>query len=152
MRQWTVSALVQIMVCRLFDKPLCCAFVKWTLQWNFNQNAKFFTHENASEIIVCEMAASLSWGRWVNAILSGAYNRIRIRSGKTKSNQQSMTQIASCSSTRFLNGVNKTIMRLCYFYHENTNIREIAFFLLRWPFVSNHSLHDPSSADQRWNR
>ena len=42
--------------------------VNWTpnkLQWNFNQNAKLFIHENASEIIVCEMAAILSSGRWV---------------------------------------------------------------------------------------
>ena len=43
----------------------------WTLrnklQWNFNQNAKLFIHENASENIVCETAAILSMGRWVNS-------------------------------------------------------------------------------------
>ena len=32
------------------------------LQWNFNQNMKFFIHENTSEYIVCEMAAILSRG------------------------------------------------------------------------------------------
>ena len=37
----------------------------WTLkskpQLNFNQNTKFFIHENASANIVCEMVAILSW-------------------------------------------------------------------------------------------
>ena len=59
MRQWTGSALVQIMACRLFDaKPLSepmLDFVNWTLrnklQYNFNQNTKRFIHENASENI-----------------------------------------------------------------------------------------------------
>ena len=32
------------------------------IQWNFNQNTKLFIHENASENIVCEMAAILSRG------------------------------------------------------------------------------------------
>ena len=32
------------------------------LQWNFNQNIKLFIHENASENIICEMAAILSTG------------------------------------------------------------------------------------------
>ena len=44
----------------------------WTirnkLQWNFNQNTKFFVHKSASENIVCEWAAFLSWGRWVNSL------------------------------------------------------------------------------------
>ena len=35
------------------------------LQWNFNQNAQCLVYENASKYIVCEMAAILSWGRWV---------------------------------------------------------------------------------------
>ena len=35
------------------------------LQWNFNQNTGLFIHENALKTIVCEMAAILSWGRWV---------------------------------------------------------------------------------------
>ena len=48
----------------------CWVIVNWTvrnkLQWNFNQNIKLFIHENASENIVCEMAAILSRVRWVN--------------------------------------------------------------------------------------
>ena len=44
--------------------------VRWTLrnklQWNFNQNTKLFIDENASENIVCKMAAILSRERWVN--------------------------------------------------------------------------------------
>ena len=32
------------------------------LQWNFNQNTKLFIHGNASENIVCKMAAILSRG------------------------------------------------------------------------------------------
>ena len=46
--------------------------VHWTLrnklQGNFNQNTKIPIHEYASEHIVCEMAAILSSGRWVNII------------------------------------------------------------------------------------
>ena len=48
----------------------CCVIVNWTLrnklQWNFNQNTKLLIYENASENIVCEMAAILSSERWVN--------------------------------------------------------------------------------------
>ena len=48
----------------------CWVIVNWTLrnklQWNFNQNTKHFVHENASKNIVCEMAAILYRGRWVN--------------------------------------------------------------------------------------
>ena len=51
----------------------CWRIVNWTLgdkrQWNFNQNTKFFIHENAFENIVCEMVAILSRGRWVNGDL-----------------------------------------------------------------------------------
>ena len=40
--------------------------IMWTLtsqlQWNFNQNTYLFTHNKASENIVCEMAAILSRG------------------------------------------------------------------------------------------
>ena len=47
----------------------CWFIVKWTLgnkpQWNFNHNTKLFIQENASENIVCEMAAILSRGRGV---------------------------------------------------------------------------------------
>ena len=73
MRQWIEATLVQIRACRLFDaKPLsnnCWVIVNWTfrnkLQWNINQNMKVFIHENASEIVACEMVAILSWGRRV---------------------------------------------------------------------------------------
>ena len=64
----------QIMVCRLFGtKPLSEQTFRYSqelspgplvyrnkLQWNFNQNRKRFIHGNASEYIVCEMAAILS--------------------------------------------------------------------------------------------
>ena len=47
-------------------------YFNWTLRnklhWNFNQNIKIFIHEKAFENIVCEMAAILSRGRWVNAV------------------------------------------------------------------------------------
>ena len=39
------------------------------LQWNFIQNTEIFIHENASENIICEMAAILSRGRWVKLYL-----------------------------------------------------------------------------------
>ena len=73
--QWMRSALAQKM---WFRKRLvtylvpshylnqCWVIVNWTLtnklQWNFNQNTKFFIHENPSENIVCEMTAILSQG------------------------------------------------------------------------------------------
>ena len=48
----------------------CWVNVNWTLRnklkWNFNQNTNFFIHKNASENNVCEMAAILSRGSWVN--------------------------------------------------------------------------------------
>ena len=66
------------MVSRLFGaKPLnlCWVIVIWTLSkklhWNFNQNIKLSIHENASEIIVCGMAAILSRGRWINSLRPG---------------------------------------------------------------------------------
>ena len=37
------------------------------LQWNLKRISNIFSQENAIEIIVCEMAAILSRGRWVNA-------------------------------------------------------------------------------------
>ena len=50
----------------------CWVIVNWTLrnkfQWNFNENEIPFVHENASENIVCETAAILSRGRWVNTV------------------------------------------------------------------------------------
>ena len=55
------------MACRLLlSKPLlgCCNWnLRNKLQWNFIRNTKLFIHENASENIVCEMAAILSRGR-----------------------------------------------------------------------------------------
>ena len=46
----------------------CYVVVNWTLrnkhQWNFNQIIKLFIHENASENIVCKMAAIFPRGRW----------------------------------------------------------------------------------------
>ena len=42
----------------------CWIIVNWTLrnklQWNFNQNTKLFIHGNASENIICEMAAIIN--------------------------------------------------------------------------------------------
>ena len=75
MRQWIRWALVQMMACHLFgakllSKPMLVV-INWTLknklQWNFDQNAKLFIHENASENNICKMAAILSRGRWVNS-------------------------------------------------------------------------------------
>ena len=41
----------------------CWNIVDWTLrnktQWQFNQNFNIFIHENAIEIVVCEMASIL---------------------------------------------------------------------------------------------
>ena len=55
----------------------CWVIVNWTqrnkLQWNCNQNTKFFIHENASENIVCKMAAILSRVRWINKQLPSLY-------------------------------------------------------------------------------
>ena len=49
---------------------LCWLIVNWTLrnklQGNSNRNTKLFISENAFENVVCEMAAILSRGRWVN--------------------------------------------------------------------------------------
>ena len=48
---------------------ICWVIVNWirrnTLKWKINQNAQIFIHKNASENIVCEMAAMLFRG-WVN--------------------------------------------------------------------------------------
>ena len=38
------------------------------LQWNFNHHTKLFIYKNASENIVCEIAAILSRVRWVNVL------------------------------------------------------------------------------------
>ena len=70
LRHICVSASVQLVA---YSAPRhyssqCWLFINWTLgnklQWHFNQNTKLVIHENASENIVCEMAATLSRGRW----------------------------------------------------------------------------------------
>ena len=75
MRQRIESVFVQIMAFFAYSAPShylnqCWIIVNWTLmdtlQWNFNQDTKMFRRENASENIVCEMAAILSTGRWIN--------------------------------------------------------------------------------------
>ena len=38
-------------------------------QWKFKQNTKLFSHENASKNVICEMAAILPRGRWVNELI-----------------------------------------------------------------------------------
>ena len=53
--RWCIgSAMIQIMVCRLFGANQCWVIVNWTIrekfQWNFNQNTKLFIQKNASEI------------------------------------------------------------------------------------------------------
>ena len=76
MREWMGSALVQIMACAYWTPSHFLnqrwVIVNWILknkfQWKFNQSAKHFVHENASDNIICEMAAILSMGRWVNGI------------------------------------------------------------------------------------
>ena len=85
MRQGIGSALDQIMACRLFGTNYlnqCWVIVNWTikdkLQWNFNRNTKLFIHENASENIVCEMAAILSMGRWCKPLHPGSLSRLRL--------------------------------------------------------------------------
>ena len=65
--------MVLVMVCHLLStKPLlnqCWLTVKWTLRnklrQNLNRNNKLFSHENVFKNVVCEMAAVLSWRRWV---------------------------------------------------------------------------------------
>ena len=70
MRQWTKSALVQVMACHRFganpSPEQCWLVANWILrnefQWNMNPHAKLFIHENAFQNVVCEMAAILSRG------------------------------------------------------------------------------------------
>ena len=51
----------------------CWNIVNWThgnkLQWNLNQNLYIFIQENASENVVCEIAAILSRGTWINWLI-----------------------------------------------------------------------------------
>ena len=69
------SALVQIMACCLFgtkllSKPMLgyCQLDK--LQWNFNQNTKFFIHGNAPDYTICKMKAIVSRKKWVKMSIS----------------------------------------------------------------------------------
>ena len=77
MHQWIWSDLIQIMACHLIStkalsKPMLdwLFIVNWTLwnklQWNFLPNEKIFIHKNASENIVCIIAAILSRWRWIH--------------------------------------------------------------------------------------
>ena len=74
MRQWIGSALIQKMACHpLGAKPLrklmlgfCQLWNK--LKWNLYQNIKLLIQKNAPRNIVCEMAAILPRGRWVNTL------------------------------------------------------------------------------------
>ena len=62
MLQWTGSALVQVMGCRLFGPSHYLNqywfIVNWTpgnkFQWNSDRNSIVFIQENASEIVVCQ--------------------------------------------------------------------------------------------------
>ena len=70
MRQWTGSALVQIMACCLIGaKPLSKPMLGYCqldpyeqTSVKSNQNTKLFIHENAFENIVCRMTTILSRG------------------------------------------------------------------------------------------
>ena len=74
MCHWNGSALAQIMACCLFCvKPLpeptlayCQLDPQEQTSVKFSSKYKLSIHENASEKIVCEMAAILSRERWVN--------------------------------------------------------------------------------------
>ena len=80
MRQWAESALSQLVAYSAPSHYLnqCWLIVNWTLrnklQWIFNQNIKISVHENASENIVCEMAAILSRERWLKTLRSRRTN------------------------------------------------------------------------------
>ena len=62
----------------------CWIIVNWTLgnklHWFlFYPNAKLFIHENASQNIVCEMAAILSRGKWVHFCVMGDCNFTKVQ-------------------------------------------------------------------------
>ena len=64
-RQWLVAWSVPS---HYLDQ--CWLLVNWSLrnklQWNSNPNTELFIQEKAFKNVVCEMAAILSRGRWVN--------------------------------------------------------------------------------------
>ena len=65
LRKWLVAYSVQS-----HYQNLCCVIVNWNiknkLHQNFYQNTKIFIDENASENVVCKMAAILSRGDELN--------------------------------------------------------------------------------------
>ena len=75
MRRCIWSAFVQIMAIIWANTVIVNWTIRNKLMWNFNQNTKLFIRENESENIVCEMAAILSKGRWVNTIRMPKWGR-----------------------------------------------------------------------------
>ena len=65
MRQWIGLALLQIMVCGLFDaKPLSKPMLGY-LNWTRRKKLHWMCNQNASKNTVCEMAVIFSMGRRV---------------------------------------------------------------------------------------
>ena len=115
MHQCIGSALVQIMACRLSAPNhylnQCWVIVNWCrmnklqwninlmnkLQWNINQNTKLFSHEIASENIICEMTAIFSsgwdelthWG-WVTHICVSKLTSIGSENGLSSGRRQAI--------------------------------------------------------------
>ena len=65
------TVLYSLLGTKPLSKPMR-VIVNWTLrnklQWNWNRNTKFFINEIAFENVVCEMAAILFRGSWINSI------------------------------------------------------------------------------------
>ena len=115
MHQWTGLALVQVMACRLFGaKPLPEPVLTYSefdkLQWNSNQNTKLLTHENASEEIVCEMAAIFARARWGN-IFQAVHNTLCVLLKVSGVNDILLISICRRKCTR-----NSTIQHLSHEY------------------------------------
>ena len=66
-RQWVVTYSAPSRYLNQCSVIVNCT-LRNKLQWNFNQNTKIFSHEIAFEIIVCDMAAILFRGKWVNPL------------------------------------------------------------------------------------
>ena len=124
MRQWMGSVLVQIMACCLFSaKPLSKPMLGYyqlnfrnKLEWNLSQDRKLFIHENASENIVCEMAAILSRRRWVKRCTSSLITATaKVDSNPTTRDSHqpdlSFNWAASPSATRNLNSCTTHLIR-----------------------------------------
>ena len=75
MHQWTVSALVQVVTCRLFGAShylgQCWLNVNWTtgnkFQWKWNRNSFSFEKIDMN-LSSAKMTAILFRGRWVNSV------------------------------------------------------------------------------------